>query len=153
MSPLLKLLIQKKDITNIYPQEWTNLGEKIIVTRLRIRTEEKVVLQQILLIVLKHITQLRSNALVLDELDVTSSFALLAREMNLTRPKLTKSPKHKIVGARHITVEAGLREDGKTFTANDCFVGDGKASLWLITGYVSLRRAFFRKMDKTRPSN
>ncbi|KAI5809312.1 muts domain V [Pyronema omphalodes] len=114
--------------------EWTNLGEKIIVTRLRIRTEEKVVLQQIQLIVLKHITQLRSNALVLDELDVTSSFALLAREMNLTRPKLTKSPKHKIIGARHITVEAGLREDGKTFTANDCFVGDGKASLWLITG-------------------
>ncbi|CCX10853.1 Similar to MutS protein homolog 1; acc. no. O13921 [Pyronema omphalodes CBS 100304] len=120
--------------------EWTNLGEKIIVTRLRIRTEEKVVQQQILLIVLKHITQLRSNALVLDELDVTSSFALLAREMNLTRPKLTKSPKHKIIGARHITVEAGLREDGKTFTANDCFVGDGKASLWLITGPSNLPR-------------
>lgn len=30
-------------------------------------------------------------------------------------------------------VEAGLREKGRTFTPNDCFVGD-EERLWLVTG-------------------
>lgn len=41
-----------------------------------------------------------------------------------------------IIGGRHPTVEVGLREQGRTFTANDCLVGASPAAgrLWLITG-------------------
>ncbi|KAF8246000.1 hypothetical protein K440DRAFT_586559 [Wilcoxina mikolae CBS 423.85] len=113
--------------------EWTKLGENMVSMRLRIRAEEKVVFQNILKEVFKNIGQLRRNARVLDELDVAAGFALLAREQGLTRPKVNRKVKHKIIGGRHITVEAGLREQGKTFTGNDCFIGD-KELLWLVTG-------------------
>lgn len=33
-------------------------------------------------------------------------------------------------------VEAGLRDKGRTFTPNDCFVGD-QERLWLVTGWVT----------------
>ena len=92
--------------------------------------------QKIMKEVFGHMGQLRRYAAVLDELDVAAGFALLAREQGLTRPKLTRNARHKIVGGRHITVEEGLREQGKIFSANDCFVGD-EARLWLITGFVS----------------
>jgi DNA mismatch repair ATPase MutS len=82
------------------------------------------------------VRSLRGNATVLDELDIAAGFAALAREQNLVRPKLTRGTTHKIVGGRHITVEAGLREQGTQFVGNDCFVGD-KETLWLVTGYVS----------------
>jgi len=114
-------------------KEWTKLGESMVSMRLRIRAEEKVVFQNILKKVFKHISQLRRNAAVLDELDVAAGFALLAREQGLTRPKVNRKVKHKIVGGRHITVEAGLREQGKAFIGNDCFIGD-KELLWLVTG-------------------
>lgn len=40
---------------------------------------------------------------------------------------------HKIIGGRHPTVESGLREEGRNFITNDCFVGSPER-LWLITG-------------------
>ena len=37
-----------------------------------------------------HASQLRTNARILDELDVTLAFATLATELNLVRPTLTE---------------------------------------------------------------
>lgn len=37
-----------------------------------------------------HARQLRTNARILDELDVTLAFATLASELNLVRPTLTE---------------------------------------------------------------
>jgi DNA mismatch repair ATPase MutS len=96
------------------------------------------VFQSILADVKAKIRALRRNAAVLDELDVAAGFAALAQEQNLTRPRLNRGVKHKIVGGRHITVEAGLRVQGAQFVGNDCFVGD-KETLWLVTGYVPRR--------------
>jgi len=70
---------------------------------------------------------------VLDELDVACSFALLAEEKRWARPILNTSTKHKIIGGRHLTVEGGLNEEGRSFVSNDCFVGDEK-KIWMITG-------------------
>lgn len=88
---------------------------------------------------------------MLDQLDVACSFARFAHEQDLVRPILNlgylhipqSSPymrayrigrvAHKVVGGRHTMVEAGLREKGRTFTPNDCFVGD-QERLWLVTG-------------------
>jgi DNA mismatch repair ATPase MutS len=103
--------------------------------RLHIRAEENKVFHTILRDVIRNVVKLRRNASVLDELDVASSFALLAREKDLTRPTLHKGFDHKIFGGRHITVEAGLMEQGKSFVGNNCFVGGNGERLWLITGW------------------
>ncbi|KAJ9142050.1 MutS protein-like protein 1 [Pleurostoma richardsiae] len=115
--------------------EWTQLGQRLDQARFQIRQEEQRVFQDLRQQVVLNIVKLRRNAAVLDELDITTSLARLALEQGLTRPVLNRSAAHTIVGGRHPTVEGGLREAGRTFTRNDCFVGSpGHGRAWLITG-------------------
>lgn len=114
--------------------EWSKLGERIGLTRIAVRAEEKFVFQRILKKVILQISDLRTNASALDELDVLAGFAELAKEKNLRRPILRSNISHKIVGGRHITVEAGLGELGSQFVGNDCFVGTNDERVWLVTG-------------------
>lgn len=125
--------------------EWTELGRRLDQARFHIRAEEQRVFQELRQQTVLNIVKLRRNARVLDELDIATSFARLAAEQNLVRPVLNSGTGHVIVGGRHPTVEGGLREAGRTFASNDCFVGAGggggssKGSghhgrVWLITG-------------------
>lgn len=124
--------------------EWTELGRRLDQARFQIRAEEQRVFADLRQQAVLNIVKLRRNAGVLDELDITTSFARLALEQGLVRPVLNNGTAHVIVGGRHPTVEGGLREAGRTFTGNDCFVGagpgaDSQASrkqgrVWLITG-------------------
>ncbi|KAL7267211.1 MutS protein 1, partial [Rhizina undulata] len=122
-----------KSTKSFHLPDWTHLGTLIDQARLRIRAEEATVFQLIRKQVIKQLVKLRRNAQALDELDIACSFAVLAQEQNFVRPILNLGVTHKIFGGRHPVVEAGLRERGKSFTANDCFVG-GNERLWLITG-------------------
>ncbi|KAI0432980.1 muts domain V [Xylaria sp. FL1042] len=106
-----------------YLPEWTTLGQRIHQTRFEIGTEEARIFADLRADVVANLVKLRHNASVLDELDVTTSFARLAIEQGLTRPVLNKSTAHTIIGGRHPTVEGGLREQGRSFTRNDCLVG------------------------------
>ncbi|KAI0200074.1 muts domain V [Astrocystis sublimbata] len=106
-----------------YAVEWTTLGQRIHQTRFEIGTEEARIFAELRAEVVANLVKLRRNASVLDELDVTTSFASLAGEQGLTRPILNNSTAHTIIGGRHPTVEGGLREQGRTFTRNDCLVG------------------------------
>lgn len=123
--------------------EWTELGRRLDQARFHIRAEEQRVFQELRQQTVLNIVKLRRNARVLDELDIATSFARLAAEQNLVRPVLNSGTGHVIVGGRHPTVEGGLREAGRTFASNDCFVGAGSGSgkvsghhgrVWLITG-------------------
>ncbi|KAI1437552.1 muts domain V [Xylaria sp. CBS 124048] len=105
-----------------YP-EWTELGQRIHQTRFEISTEESRIFANLRSAVVANLVKLRRNALVLAELDVATSFACLALEQGLTRPILNNSTAHTIIGGRHPTVEGGLREQGRSFTKNDCLVG------------------------------
>ena len=113
--------------------EWTILGKTVHEARTRIRDEElrvcKVLGQQVIL----NLVKLRQNAAVLDELDISCSFATLADEQGLVRPVLNSGLNHKIIGGRHPTVKLGLEEQGKTFVSNDCCVGV-EERVWLVTG-------------------
>ena len=113
--------------------EWTNLGRNVHEARSRIRDEEqrvcKVLSQQVIL----NLVKLRQNAAVLDELDISCSFATLADEQGLVRPVLNSGLNHKIIGGRHPTVKLGLEEQGKNFVSNDCCVGV-EERVWLVTG-------------------
>lgn len=122
--------------------EWTELGRRLDQARFHIRAEEQRVFQELRQQTVLNIVKLRRNARVLDELDIATSFARLATEQTLVRPLLNSGTGHVIVGGRHPTVEGGLREAGRTFASNDCFVGAGGSSqgsghhgrIWLITG-------------------
>ncbi|KAK6338425.1 DNA mismatch repair ATPase msh1 [Orbilia blumenaviensis] len=113
--------------------EWTKLGSRIEMARLAIRAEEQKVLQEIRKQVIMNIHALRRNAAVLDELDIGAGFAVLAKESGWVRPILNMGTEHKIVGGRHATVQRSLDDLGRTFVANDCWVG-GEEGMWIITG-------------------
>lgn len=144
---------QTQNSRSFHLPEWTELGRRLDQARLRIRAEEGRVFAKLRQQTVKNIVRLRRNAAVLDELDIATSFARLAIEESLVRPLLNDGHAHVIVGGRHPTVEGGLREAGRTFTSNDCFVGAGGAQaspegagtasnnnsnhhgrVWLITG-------------------
>lgn len=108
---------------SFYMPEWTTLGQRIHQTRYEIGAEETRIFSELRGAVVANLVKLRHNASVLDELDVATAFARLATEKGLTRPVLNNSTAHTIIGGRHPTVEGGLREQGRTFTSNDCFVG------------------------------
>ncbi|KAK6351902.1 DNA mismatch repair ATPase msh1 [Orbilia javanica] len=113
--------------------EWTKLGSRIEMARLAIRAEEQKVLQEIRKQVIMNIHALRRNAIVLDELDIAAGFAVLAKESGWVRPILNMGTEHKIVGGRHATVQRSLDDLGRSFVANDCWVG-GEEGMWIITG-------------------
>ncbi|KAI1082869.1 muts domain V-domain-containing protein [Whalleya microplaca] len=129
---------------------WTRLGQRIHQARFGISTEETRLFAELRARVVANLVKLRRNAAVLDELDVAAAFARLASEQSLTRPAVRAGPNsaaHVVLGGRHPTVEGGLREQGRSFTKNDCLVGapappttspdaqtHGHGRLWLITG-------------------
>ncbi|KAM7208039.1 MutS domain V domain containing protein [Naviculisporaceae sp. PSN 640] len=147
--PQIRTLSSSRTTRTFHLPEWTALGEKLDKTRHQIRAEENRVFASLREQVIHNLVKLRRNASVLDELDITTSFARLALEQNLTRPILNNSQRTVIIGGRHPTVEGGLAEQGRTFQRNDCILGspstsstqeetpsngNGNGRIWLITG-------------------
>lgn len=131
----VKTVSSNRSASSYHLPEWTALGQQIDQAKFRIRREEQRVFQALREHVVKNLVKLRRISSVLDEIDIATSFAKLAVEQNLVRPKLNDSKSHVIKGGRHPTVEGGLLEQGRRFIRNDCVLGlppDG--SLWLITG-------------------
>lgn len=146
--------------------EWSRLGQRLRQARFEVGAEEQRLFAALRARVVADLVKLRRNARVLGELDVAASSARLAAELGWTRPLLhdgggdttttaaitsatnttttNNTQQHVIIGGRHPTVEGGLREQGRTFTKNDCVLsgtgtGTGTAAggsgrLWLITG-------------------
>jgi DNA mismatch repair ATPase MutS len=71
-------------------QEWAQLGGQIVETTMALVAAEKEAFESLRMDVNSHAPQLRRNARILDELDVTLAFANLAKEMNFARPILTE---------------------------------------------------------------
>ena len=133
--PDARSIASTKTTRTFHITDWTQLGASVDDAKLRIRAEEDRVFNKLRVHVLENLMRLRRNAAILDELDVAASNATIAKERNLTRPSLNTSTAHRIIGGRHPTVDVGLTAQGRTFTANDCFVGDNdKERLYLITG-------------------
>lgn len=133
---------------SVHLPEWTELGRRLDQARFQIRAGEQRVFAELRQETVRNIVKLRRNAGVLDELDVATSFARLAVEQNLVRPVLNNGTAHVIVGGRHPTVEGGLREAGRTFTGNDCFVGAGSTAL-----FPPASRPSSISMSSSPPSN
>jgi DNA mismatch repair ATPase MutS len=147
-APPIRTLSSSRTTRSFHLPEWTALGEAIDKVRCKIRAEEQRVFSTLREGVVHNLVKLRRNALVLDELDIATSFARLAIEQRLVRPKLNTSQQTIIIGGRHPTVEAGLAEQGRTFQRNDLLLGSAQygsgeeqqqkqqahGRIWLITG-------------------
>ncbi|EAQ92742.1 hypothetical protein CHGG_00977 [Chaetomium globosum CBS 148.51] len=119
----IRTLSSSRSTRTFHQPEWTGLGEGLDRVRQQIRGEEQRVFGALRGRVVANLVKLRRNALVLDELDIATSFALLAVEQGLARPALSNAQQTIIVGGRHPTVEGGLAEQGRTFQKNDLFLG------------------------------
>lgn len=128
-----RVLSSSRSTASIQLREWKDLGSRIDEAKLQIRAEEQRVLRGMREEVIYNLFELRANAAVLDELDVSCSFATLAAEQRWIRPRLNTGTTHRVVGGRHPMVESGLVEAGRSFTSNDCAVG-AQELIWLITG-------------------
>ncbi|ODQ82322.1 hypothetical protein BABINDRAFT_169697 [Babjeviella inositovora NRRL Y-12698] len=109
------------------------IEENILRHVAEIEELEKEVLRQLRSVIEEKIPELRNLHHVLDYIDVTTSFAVLAHEKHLTRPKMTATRQLDIVGGRHLVVEEGLQTQLKEFTGNDCTLSP-KDHLWVISG-------------------
>ncbi|KAL2694133.1 hypothetical protein Neosp_000703 [[Neocosmospora] mangrovei] len=131
----VRALSSSRSTRSFHLTEWTHLGQRLDQVRMQIRAEEQAVFYSLREHVVRNLVKLRRNAAVLDELDIATAFAKLAREQLLVRPSLNNTTSHTIVGGRHPTVEGGLFEQGRNFVRNDCLVGSSKdGRVWLITG-------------------
>lgn len=112
---------------------WSELGRRSERVKFDVKIEEQRLFQELRQVVIENLVELRGNAVVMDELDVLTSFATLASEQNWTRPVLSTKSIHKIVGGRHPMVKLGVEEQGRSFVSNDLFL-DERERCWLITG-------------------
>lgn len=146
----VRTVSSRKTTRSFHLPEWTHLGGRIDQVKLQIKAEEEQVFRSLRDEVsnppssswiisdcgaqsVLNLLHLRENAAILDELDIACSTATLAQENGLVKPIVNLSLAHKIVGGRHPMVEGGLAEQGRTFTTNDCFVGE-QGRIWFITG-------------------
>ncbi|EKM60914.1 uncharacterized protein PHACADRAFT_82590 [Phanerochaete carnosa HHB-10118-sp] len=126
-------ILESASTSNFFLQEWSQLGAQIVQTTSEIQMAEREAFEILREEVNEHETNIRRNARITDELDVTIAFASLAHEMHFVRPVLREDKFHHIVNGRHPTVELGLLAAGRTFVPNTvAFMAD--SPLHVITG-------------------
>ncbi|CAG8586672.1 6450_t:CDS:10, partial [Ambispora gerdemannii] len=115
--------------------QWNQLGGKIENHKIEIRKFENKIFADLRSKVIQNWNLTVQNSCIIDELDVTSSLAILAKEMNFVRPAINNGTTLKIIGGRHPIVETSLKEKNIFYSKNDCHIGgDDKERVWLITG-------------------
>lgn len=115
------------------PQKWNDIQISIREQIDFINSCEKKCIENLRLMVIKKAQEIRNVNRLVDYVDITSSFALLAEEYNLVCPKFVKSTQININDGRHIVVENGLKEIGGMFTPNDTKL-DSSNKMWVISG-------------------
>ncbi|KAG2730808.1 hypothetical protein G9P44_005957 [Scheffersomyces stipitis] len=124
----------KKKASLLYkPTEWNNLQVIIEEKKEHIRELERQIVDSLRQKVLDKASDIRKVSKMVDFLDVTSSFAILAEENNLVCPKFVKTSSINIENGRHFVVESGLKSVGKMFTPNDTKI-TSSANLWVVSG-------------------
>ncbi|ODV79968.1 uncharacterized protein CANTADRAFT_49739 [Suhomyces tanzawaensis NRRL Y-17324] len=126
---------EKRKSSLLYkPQEWNRLQARIDEKSDQIKEFENEIIDKLRIKVLDAIPRIRKVSKLVDFLDITTSFAVLAQENNLVCPKFTKTPRLNIKKGRHLVVESGLKEIGSMFIPNNTKIGSTSENLWIISG-------------------
>jgi DNA mismatch repair protein MutS len=81
-----------------------------------------------------HAARLRVTAGAVAQMDVLTSFAMLAAERGYRRPEFNVNGELLIVEGRHPVIEELLRQRGERFVPNDLYLESQRQQLLLITG-------------------
>ncbi|KAH9178879.1 muts domain V-domain-containing protein [Lactarius sanguifluus] len=130
-SPAFTLIAESNSTCCLFHQGWAQVGSELLETSQNIASVERAAFEA--LRDEMHETQLRRNARVIDELDVTLGFASLASDMHFTRPNMIDDCTFHVVNGRHPTVEIGLLSSGRMFTPNTVSLSPD-SQLHIITG-------------------
>ncbi|KAK6460086.1 muts domain V-domain-containing protein [Scheffersomyces coipomensis] len=124
---------KRKGIVLFKPMNWSKLQNSIESVKEEIRLVEKEIVENLRANVLERISSIRKVSKLVDFLDVTISYSILAEEYKLVCPKFVKTNTLNISEGRHLVVEAALKEVGVNFTPNDTKVSPSE-SMWIISG-------------------
>ncbi|KAF8807596.1 hypothetical protein BYT27DRAFT_7223410 [Phlegmacium glaucopus] len=133
LDPVFHSLMETGTTKSYFHRPWSELGNKLAETSIALTLAEKEVLQMLRLEIIRHSSQLRQNAQIIDELDVLLSFATLAVEMNFVQPVMMDNDSYKVINGRHPSVEMGLLSSGRQFTPNSVEM-TSSSNLHIITG-------------------
>lgn len=125
--------VKRGNFILLKPNKWNAIQVSIREQVDFINLCEKKCVEGLRAMVIKKAQEIRNANRLVDYIDITSSFALLAEEYNLVRPKFVKSSQLSINGGRHIVVENGLKEAGGMFTPNDTKL-ETSNKMWVISG-------------------
>ncbi|KAG1783726.1 muts domain V-domain-containing protein [Suillus placidus] len=132
-SPLFINISESGSTSSYFYQLWSSLGNQLVETATAITNAEKEAFSMLRNEVKAFATHLRRNARIMDELDVTLGFAILAAELRFTRPVITDNMTYEVTNGRHPTVELGLLTSGRNFTPNSVVL-ERTSRLHIITG-------------------
>lgn len=142
------IFLQKQTLTNTIrytTDEIIKIELQINEATARINQYEQEVLKKLLDLTIQQQNKLYTAAKNIGFLDVIVSFAFLANECNLVKPKISNDDKVlNILEGRHLVVEASLKNQYKDFIPNSCTMNE--KSLFLITGpNMSGKSTFLRQ--------
>ncbi|KAH7915333.1 muts domain V-domain-containing protein [Hygrophoropsis aurantiaca] len=117
-SPHFIAIAENHSTSSFFYQPWSQLGSQLVETTIAIANAERVAFGVLRDEVKGFSAQLRRNAHIMDELDITIGFANLAAEMQFVRPLIKDGDTYEVTNGRHPTVELGLLSSGRVFTPN-----------------------------------
>ncbi|KAG1826176.1 muts domain V-domain-containing protein [Suillus subaureus] len=132
-SPLFINISESGSTSSYFYQPWSSLGNQLVETATAITNAEKEAFNLLRNEASSFATHLQRNARIMDELDVTLGFAVLAAELRFTRPVITDNMAYEVTNGRHPTVELGLLTSGRVFTPNSVVL-ERASRLHIITG-------------------
>ncbi|WRT63671.1 uncharacterized protein IL334_000594 [Kwoniella shivajii] len=112
---------------------WSALGGKTEIAIETLSMAQRRAERDLRNMVIEGFEKIQRNAELIDEIDLTMSFAQNAREMGWVRPELNDSNELHIVAGRHPSIESSLLSSGRTFTPNNTTMKPS-SHLHIITG-------------------
>lgn len=128
--------IRKQTLVNAeryITEELKDYEAKILGAQERIYQLEAALYQELVQKVQKAVPVIQRNCAALAEIDVLSSFAVLASERGYCRPQLDRSLKLDIRQGRHPVIET-LMEAGEEYVANDVMLDSKDQQIIILTG-------------------
>ncbi|CAK9437169.1 uncharacterized protein LODBEIA_P15640 [Lodderomyces beijingensis] len=127
------VVYKKAKVLACRPKEWVNLQHEIMDIQGSIKACENNIIAQLKAAVADKSSEIRALAKVVDFLDVTSSFAVLAEEHGWVCPKIVRTPTLDITQGRHVVVDSGLKAAGQMFVPNSAKLNKN-SKMWVISG-------------------
>lgn len=127
--------IRKQTLTNgerYITEELKILEEKILGSQEKLVNLEYDLFTQIRIELGKQIKRIQKSAMIIATLDVLSSFATVAEDMNYVKPEIEHSGKIDIQAGRHPVIEKMLPSG--SFVENDTYLNKEEDRLSIITG-------------------